>query len=533
MTFSANQGVAPAAQTVTVSSATAATVFSLSATTTTGGSWLTVSPASGFTPATLTVSANSAALAAGTYNGTINVTANSVTQQIPVTLTVGGVAQATLSLDSVALTFDYQQGGTVPSVISLQVSSTGSQIPFTAAATVSGGANWLTVSPASGSTPATLSVSVNPTGLAPGDYSGTVTVTSSSASNSPQTRTVTLKVRAAPVLSLGTNTLTFTSRDGSVPGTQTFSVASSGDPIGFSATAGGTSWLTVSPASGTTPATVTVSVNPIGLAPRTYTGQIVVQGTGGNSSRQTLDVTLLVSAPLPTVARITNAASYGEGAVAPGELVVLFGSFMGPNELVTLKLDATGHVMKNLSDMRVLFSGIEAPVVYTSANQVSAVVPYAMAGRTTTSVQVDYRGVRSNSVTLDVATTAPGIFTVNSSGSGPGVVLNQDFSLNSSGNAAERGRVVIVYATGEGQTIPLGVDGRVNNDPLPAPVLPVTATIDGQPARVLYAGAAPGLVSGVMQLNIEVPVTSGTGNVPLVISAGGASSQPGVTVAVR
>jgi uncharacterized protein (TIGR03437 family) len=312
-------------------------------------------------------------------------------------------------------------------------------------------------------------------------------------------------------------------------------VNSSGDPISFSVSNGGTSWLTVSPASGATPATLTVSVNPAGLTPRTYTGQIVVQGASGNASRQTLDVTLVVSAPLPTITRITNAASYRDGAVAPGELVVLFGTFMGPNDLVTLQLDGSGRVSKNLSDVRVLFSGIEAPVVYTSANQVSAIVPYSMAGRATTSAQVDYRGVRSNSVTLDVTTTAPGIFTVNSSGTGAGVVLNQDFSLNSTGNAAARGSVIIVYATGEGQTIPLGVDGRVNSDPnnLPAPVLPITATIDGQPARVLYAGAAPGLVSGVMQLNIEVPVTSGAGTVPLAISCGGASSQPSVTVAVR
>ncbi len=358
---------------------------------------------------------------------------------------------------------------------------------------------------------------------------------SPSASNSPQTRNVTLEVRAAPVLSLSANTMTFTSREGAAPGSQTLSITSSGAPISFRASAPGTSWLNVSPASGTTSATVTVSVNPAGLLPRTYTGQVVIEGTDGNSSRQTVDVSLVVSAPLPTIARVTNAASYREGSIAPGVLVVLFGSFMGPDDLVTLQLDAAGRVSKNLSGVRVLFSGIEAPIIYASAGQVSAVAPYALAGRSTATVQVEYRGVRSNSVTVDVATAAPGIFTLNASGSGAGVVLNQDYSLNSSGNAAERGSMVIVYATGEGQTAPLGVDGRVNSDPnsLPRPLLDVTATIDGQPATVHYAGAAPDMVSGVLQLNIEVPLTSGTGSVPLAISIGGATSQPGVTVAVR
>jgi uncharacterized protein (TIGR03437 family) len=156
-----------------------------------------------------------------------------------------------------------------------------------------------------------------------------------------------------------------------------------------------------------------------------------------------------------------------------------------------------------------------------------------MAGRATASAQVEYRGVRSNSVTVDVVPATPGVFTLNSSGSGAGAVLNQDFSVNTSGNAAARGSVIVAYATGEGQTIPFGVDGLVNNNPLPAPVGKVTATIGGQPATVHYAGAAPGFVSGVMQVNIEVPVTSATGNVPLVIWVDGLSSQPDVTAAVR
>jgi uncharacterized protein (TIGR03437 family) len=278
------------------------------------------------------------------------------------------------------------------------------------------------------------------------------------------------------------------------------------------------------------------AVNPAGLNAGRYTAQITIATTGtGPSSTVKVPVALTVSAPLPTVSQISNAASYQRGAVSPGEIVAMFGEFMGPNELTTLKLDETGGVAKSLGDVRVTFSGIPAPLVYVSARQIAAVVPYSLAGKTTTSAQVEYRGVRSNSVTLDVATAAPGIFTLNASGSGPGAILNQDYSVNSAANPAARGNVVILYATGEGQTIPLGVDGRVNNDPnnLPKPVMPVNVMIDGQPAKVLYYGAAPGMVSGAMQVNVEVPLTSSTGTVPVTIEVGNTTSQQGVTVAVK
>ena len=205
---------------------------------------------------------------------------------------------------------------------------------------------------------------------------------------------------------------------------------------------------------------------------------------------------------------------------------------MGPADIVTLQLDATGRVSKTLAGTRVLFGGIEGALVYVSATQVSAIVPYAVAGRATTSVQVEYNGVRSNSMTMDVATTAPGLFTVNSSGSGAGAILNGDGTLNSAANGAARGRVVVVYATGEGQTIPLGVDGKVNNDPLslPAPV----AARDGDHRRPAGPGALRGrradLVSGVMQINLEVPQGASTGAVPVVITVGNTSSQANVTL---
>jgi uncharacterized protein (TIGR03437 family) len=93
-------------------------------------------------------------------------------------------------------------------------------------------------------------------------------------------------------------------------------------------------------------------------------------------------------------------------------------------------------------------------------------------------------------------------------------------------------RSIVVFATGEGQTIPAGVNGKLADGPVLAkPVIPVTASINNVPAVVQYYGAAPGLVAGVLQVNLLVPPGATSGDV--VIHIGGNDSQKGVTVAIR
>jgi uncharacterized protein (TIGR03437 family) len=106
--------------------------------------------------------------------------------------------------------------------------------------------------------------------------------------------------------------------------------------------------------------------------------------------------------------------------------------------------------------------------------------------------------------------------------------------LNTAQSPAARGSVVQIFATGEGQTVPSGIDGKLAELPLAAPVLAVTVMIGGRPATVTYAGAAPGLVAGVMQVNAVVPddVTPGP-SVPIMIRAGEFLSRDGVTLSVR
>jgi uncharacterized protein (TIGR03437 family) len=181
----------------------------------------------------------------------------------------------------------------------------------------------------------------------------------------------------------------------------------------------------------------------------------------------------------------------------------------------------------------VLVGGHAAPILYASSKQVTAIAPYAIAGQASTFVQVEYQGQTSNGVNVNVADAAPGVFALDGSGSGAGAILNQNGEVNSRSNPARAGSVIVLFATGEGQTVPAGEDGTMADDwwDLPTPVLPVTATIAGVPARVLYAGAAPGEVAGLMQVNLLVPPNAVSGDVVLTI--GGHASQRGVTVAIR
>jgi len=239
--------------------------------------------------------------------------------------------------------------------------------------------------------------------------------------------------------------------------------------------------------------------------------------------------------PQISEAGVTNAASYIGGAVAPGEIITIFGSNLGPSSLVTLQLAGDGqHVSTELGGTRVLFDGVAAPMIYAWKGQVSVVVPYSVSERTSTVVEVEYDGKRSNSLTLRVAPSAPGIFTLDSSGRGQGAILNQDYSVNGPSAPAGKDSVVMIYATGGGQTEPAGEDGKVISGDPPRTALPVSVQIGGIEAEVLYAGAAPGMVSGVLQINAKVPqaLTIG-GPVSVQISVGEATSQPGVTLSVE
>jgi uncharacterized protein (TIGR03437 family) len=237
--------------------------------------------------------------------------------------------------------------------------------------------------------------------------------------------------------------------------------------------------------------------------------------------------------PAFSAATVVNAASMLPGPVAPGEVITIFGELLGPRSPVSAALSDGGLVSSSAGQTRVLFNGVAAPMILASQGQTSAVVPYSVAGASSVEMQVEYVGVASDVITLAVAPASPALFTMNSQGAGPAAAFNEDFRLNTAENPAPRGSAVVLYVTGEGLT-DVAADGLPAREPLPRPVRPITVTIGGRPAEVLYAGGAPGLVAGVMQVNVRVPADVAPGNaVPVVVSSGEIAGPGTATLAIR
>ncbi|MFN0169556.1 MAG: alpha/beta hydrolase domain-containing protein [Bryobacteraceae bacterium] len=230
---------------------------------------------------------------------------------------------------------------------------------------------------------------------------------------------------------------------------------------------------------------------------------------------------------------VLHAASRRLGAVAPGEIVSINGIGLGSSAAKMAMPNNAGMFEKALGETTVLFDGVPAPVLFARTDQVNVAVPYAVAGKATTRMQTAWCGVKSMAQILTVADSAPGIFTADSSGSGQGAILNEDLGANSASTPAARGSRVTLFATGEGQTAPTGVDGQVSSGSLARPLLPVRVEIGGQDATVVGAAAAPGFIAGVLQVKVRIPETVAPGpGVPITLVVGTVRSPDGVTVAI-
>jgi len=269
------------------------------------------------------------------------------------------------------------------------------------------------------------------------------------------------------------------------------------------------------------------------VPPTVVNGRVYVPTLSNQLATYGLKTTDPPEAGPPQITALVNGASFLGDSVAPGEVVVIFGANLGPTELTNLQLDDAGRVARSLSGTQVFFDGVAAPLLYTSSNQLGAVVPFGTLGPNI-QVQVIYQDQVSDRFSMTVTPAAPAIFAADGTGGGQGAILNEDSSANSWDNPADQGSIVVLYATGAGQTAPPGEDGKITSDlPYPKPLLPVQVFIDNQPAEVLYAGAAPGLVQGVLQINARIPAGASEGGVTVTIQVGDAVSPNTVMVVVR
>ncbi len=225
--------------------------------------------------------------------------------------------------------------------------------------------------------------------------------------------------------------------------------------------------------------------------------------------------------PPLTLSGIANAAGFQGGVASPGELMTVYGEGVGPA--------AAG--------VSVFFDELPAPVLAAGPGWVTIGAPFAIAGRDTVGVRLIQDGALSTALIVPVAASVAGVYTVNGRGWGPAAVLNQDGNANSAANPAARGTVVSIFLTGAGVTNPPASAGHITGDSdLPRVAAPLAAylgTSDG--AEILYAGAAPGLVAGVTQVNARIPMEAQTGaQVPFTVVVGEGGTAPlGLTMSIR
>jgi uncharacterized protein (TIGR03437 family) len=209
-----------------------------------------------------------------------------------------------------------------------------------------------------------------------------------------------------------------------------------------------------------------------------------------------------------TVFGITNSAAYTvSGVVAPGELVTIYGIGLDPNPPAVASLDSTGRIAPGIGGTQVLFGGTAAPLLYAGPNQINAIVPFGVAGDVSTPIQIVTASGGRETFPISIASAAPELISQYNLGSPAVIALNQDQTINSTSNPARAGSIVTLYAFGAGALSPPLEDGAIAGSVLSTAVNPVTILFDGKAATILYAGSAPSLVAGVMQINLQLPPT--------------------------
>ncbi len=172
---------------------------------------------------------------------------------------------------------------------------------------------------------------------------------------------------------------------------------------------------------------------------------------------------------------VVSSASYRAGAASPGEIITLFG--------------------ESLDGARLRVNGIAAPLLYVLPRQASFVLPFGISSEV--ELWLERNGMESFPFRLPIVDTRPALYSRDGSGQGPAAALYP------------APRIVVLFGTGLGRYDTAVTDGAAASAALPASVFSrgdLRAMINGNlPARILYAGAAPGLLFGVFQVNVELP----------------------------
>jgi uncharacterized protein (TIGR03437 family) len=500
-----------------------------------GGAWLNIGTSSGtangpyadFTPVSVTI--NPTGLTAGAYYGLINVTSGIVRQSVMVVLDVlPPGSPPPLDVRPAAMVFT----GLSPGSQSFQMTNPGTlALGYNSSTLTVDGGDWLKDLPGTAQLAGQQSqqVVVQPLfkGLATGIHNGAITLLFTD--GSIRTIEVVTVIGAAGCTPSALNIVAtsipdqFPARAGRPvaieaivtddcgnligPGASVFANFSSGDNAVSFVPAGSGKWT----------ATWQPGVLSQGVVYITISAYST-NGAGALADQLVLEADISGPAVDPVLEAALSGASFSPAApLAPGELVSLFGANMADSTATagTLPLSTA------LAGAQVRAGNQLLPLLYSSAGQINAQIPFELPPNAEQQLIVQRGTVVSVPFPVVVAPSQPAVFTQDQSGSGAGIIVN----ASSTGASAQAGDAIVIYCTGLGTVTPPvasgdGAPGAASTD------LPVSITIGGIAATVIYAGLTPGF-PGLYQVNAIVPLGAGTGaQIPVVLSAAGQTSPP-------
>jgi len=680
LTFAFNQGsTSPASQTITLTNRGGQVETFSAAASVNSSAKFSVSPSSGslgaFSASSVLVTVDPTGLPAGTFVGNVSIAVSPSGENfdIQVLITVTS-SQQSIVVSQTGLRFQTVTGGGAPPSQAISVFNGGAgSLSFAASASTTSGGNWVTVSPTGGSSSSSsgtsVAVSVNPAGLAAGNYYGQVQFTSANTANSPQVASVVLNVvtpdKSPGALVTPTGLIFVGSAGGASPTAETISISNpSPTPISFNAAvfSTGPSFFTVQPQSGNVstgqPTTVSVQPSLAGLTAGVYRGEvdllfsdgsihrvaillIVIPASGASSAGSSVEdlgaipraagctpsklipvftllgagfkvtagwpvaiqativddcgtfmtsgnvvatfssgdpalslsslrdgrwtatwqprntsssqVTITVTAqqtqpalqgseqiggalqantlvPIIGAGGVVSAASNAaQQPLAPGAFISVYGQNLsqGMASATTLPLATT------LAGTQVVLAGKALPLQFASTGQINAIVPFDVPPNTAQQLIVTQGPAVSVPEPVTIAPAQPAIFTLDESGKGPGIIdiYKPDGTHLGLGQTASAGYIIVIYCSGLGAVDP-PVAAGVGPPQSSKTVNSVAASIGGIQAQVVFAGVVAGY-AGEYQVNVVVPNGVAPGdNVPVVLSVAGQQSVP-VTLKVK
>jgi uncharacterized protein (TIGR03437 family) len=390
----------------------------------------------------------------------------------------------------------------------------------------------VTATPAGTSTATVLEVSswtnTSITAALPSSLTGSLTITVNAITGADSMAIIAATASPSTIAASSTSLQFSYTVSGTTPDAQSVQLTNSGSgTLSWTATVN-QSWLSVTPASGTAPSTLSISVSPGGLSAGTYAGNVQITASGASNTPLTVGVTLTVSqaaGPPPTITSVANAASY-QSTIAPATWVSIFGTNLAAAAYTWQTSDiVNGQLPTSLQGVSVAIDGIPAIVEYLSPSQINVLAPDD-ANTGPVQVQVTAGGQTSSAFTATESQLSPAFFAIDSAGHV--AALHSDYSLVSSSSPAQPGETILVYGTGFGPTNPVSPTSQAVSTPAPL-ANSVQVTIGGTAAAVSFAGLVE---PGVYQLNVVVPNVSG-GDAALTATINGASTQSGILVTAK